>query len=588
MSDRQQAVLVDGVSVRFRPFTESRPTLRQSALSLRRHRKRVEVIALDDVSFSIEKGEAFGIIGGNGAGKSTLLKVMAGTLQPDEGRVIRYGRLSPLLSLGSGFNAALSGRENILLGGLANGLTRAEVEPLTDAIVEFAGLGAAIDRPVSTYSSGMYSRLAFSVAVRLNPEILLLDEVLSVGDQTFREKSMRAMRSMISDAGTIVFVSHSMSSVRELCDRAMWLKDGQIQEIGAVDAVVAAYEGERQAERDKVEDEDLKKRRLQRGRPRTEQRSERGNVLVVAPPSPGSTRLYRQIQAALAEEPSDYLSICRPMDQGQIETALRLAPEQRLLVFTDALTMRSLRIDPTRFTKRLVFVGDPRDTLMETLVRHFTARKDDDAIAAIRQKLIEPESHTIESLLSRLSDADRGQLLDKWKEQASASEGLTAAGDFFPADGATTDSLTTYLEVALPKVATQSVYWPHWATDKDLAVIGDLSPGSIRAPHGDHSGSIEEILEDDRSALEQALDGDPEMLFETGSSLARTGDREGGLRMYRAAIQGHVPAMHALGLMYRDGVLVEHDADRAAFWLSEATRRDSTEAEDDLKALRTN
>lgn len=234
------AIAVRNVSVRFRPYVDRKPTLRRS-LSRLRSRDRTTVQALDDVSFDVEKGEAFGIVGRNGAGKSTLLRCMARTLRPDSGRVVVDGRVSTLLQLGIGFNAELSGRKNIYLGCLAHGLSRREVDDLFDRIVEYAGLEESIDRPVRTYSSGMFSRLAFSVSLALDPDILLLDEIFSVGDQAFREKSRLSMVELLERSGTIVFVSHSLKMVEEFCHRTMWLRDGTVASIGHSSEVIERY-----------------------------------------------------------------------------------------------------------------------------------------------------------------------------------------------------------------------------------------------------------------------------------------------------------------------------------------------------------
>jgi ABC-type polysaccharide/polyol phosphate transport system ATPase subunit len=242
------AILVEHVGVRFRPYVDRKPTLRRSLASWR-SRKIEEVVALDDVSFFVEKGEAFGIIGHNGAGKSTLLRVMARTLRPNSGRVVVNGRASTLLQLGVGFNPELSGRRNIFLGGLAAGLRKTDIEAAYDDIVAYAGLGHAIDRPVKTYSSGMFSRLAFSVSMHLDPDILLLDEVLAVGDAEFRDKSMQSMRDLLERSGTIVFVSHALPQVADFCDRAMWLADGKVRMVGEAAEVVEAY---RQTQRQKT------------------------------------------------------------------------------------------------------------------------------------------------------------------------------------------------------------------------------------------------------------------------------------------------------------------------------------------------
>lgn len=231
---------VEDVSVTFRQYVDTTPTLRR-ALGRGRLREATDLEALKHVSFSVEKGEAFGIIGRNGAGKSTLLRVMAGTLRPNGGSVTRYGRTSTLLQLGVGFNTQLSGRENIYLGGLAAGLRRKEIDDKYEDIVDYAELGEAIDRPVRTYSSGMFSRLAFSVSMALDPEILLLDEVLAVGDESFRNKSLATMKELLDRAGTIVFVSHALAQVAEFCDRTMWLRGGEVVEVGPSEEVVDHY-----------------------------------------------------------------------------------------------------------------------------------------------------------------------------------------------------------------------------------------------------------------------------------------------------------------------------------------------------------
>ena len=234
------AVSAQGVSISFRPYVDKKPTMRRS-LATFRHRETELVHAVTDVSFEVARGEAFGIVGQNGAGKSTLLRLMAGTMRPDSGKVVMNGKASTLLQLGLGFNLELSGRRNVYLGGLAGGLRKAELDELFDSIVEYAELEDSIARPMKTYSSGMFSRLAFAVGMALNPEILLLDEILSVGDEAFREKSMQAMRDLLDRSGTIVFVSHSLSSVADFCDRAMWLKGGRVQKIGEAGKVVDLY-----------------------------------------------------------------------------------------------------------------------------------------------------------------------------------------------------------------------------------------------------------------------------------------------------------------------------------------------------------
>lgn len=234
------AVLVEDLRVEFRPYVERKPTLRKTFANLG-HRRLEDVIALDGISFSVKRGEAFGIVGANGAGKSTLLRCIAGTLRPNSGKVVVNGRTSTLLQLGVGFNPELSGDRNVYLGGLAAGMTKRDIDARYEDIVEYAELGDAIRRQVKTYSSGMFSRLAFSVAMHLDPDVLLLDEILAVGDEGFRKKSLTAMYRLLDRAGTIVFVSHSLESVSDFCDRAIWLERGRIAAEGTASEVVRAY-----------------------------------------------------------------------------------------------------------------------------------------------------------------------------------------------------------------------------------------------------------------------------------------------------------------------------------------------------------
>lgn len=233
-------IVCDGVVVRYRPYLDLKPTLKGTVARMR-HKAVDEVIALDGVTFSVERGEAFGVIGANGAGKSTLLRVLARTLPPDEGSVVMNGRVSTLLALGVGFNTELSGRRNVFLGGLAAGMTRSEIEANFDSIVDFAEVRHAIDRPLKTFSSGMFARLAFSLGIHQHPDVILLDEVLAVGDEAFQRKSQEAMRDLLDGAGTVVLVSHALANVRRFCDRVLWLDAGKIRQIGPADEVVEAY-----------------------------------------------------------------------------------------------------------------------------------------------------------------------------------------------------------------------------------------------------------------------------------------------------------------------------------------------------------
>jgi ABC-type polysaccharide/polyol phosphate transport system ATPase subunit len=228
--------------VTYRTSFERRPTLRGMVLSLGRGEKVVrEVEAVKDVSFSIPHGTVLGIVGANGAGKSTLVRTIAGILPPTSGRIDVYGRVSTLLALGVGFNKNLSGRDNVRLGGLAAGLHRDQLAAKYDDIVRFAELGDFMDMPMRTYSSGMYGRLAFAVAVMMEPDILLIDEALSVGDARFRRKCARKMRELCSEDRTVVLVSHALGTIQELSDQAIWMEHGQLRMWDEPEAVVSAY-----------------------------------------------------------------------------------------------------------------------------------------------------------------------------------------------------------------------------------------------------------------------------------------------------------------------------------------------------------
>jgi teichoic acid transport system ATP-binding protein len=197
--------------------------------------------ALRNITFDVKHGEFMGIIGHNGAGKSTLLRTIAGILPPSSGRVIVNGYVTTLLSVGIGFNAELTGRENIHLGGLANGLSPQEVAEREEQIAEFSGLGEFIDYPLKTYSSGMRSRLGFSVAVHMDPDILLIDEALSAGDAEFRTKASEKIREIMERASAILLVSHGLATVEEMADSVLWLDHGTVMGLGQPDEVVEAY-----------------------------------------------------------------------------------------------------------------------------------------------------------------------------------------------------------------------------------------------------------------------------------------------------------------------------------------------------------
>jgi ABC-type polysaccharide/polyol phosphate transport system ATPase subunit len=236
------AISVEDVSVTYRTSLEKAPTLRSTVTRLGRREKIVrEIEAVRNVSFDVPHGEVLGIVGANGAGKSTLVRTIAGILPPSEGRVEVHGRVSTLLALGVGFNKKLSGRDNVVLGGLAAGLKRGQLAEKYDDIVAFAELEDFMDMPMRTYSSGMYGRLAFAVAVMMEPDILLIDEALSVGDAKFRRKCARKMRELCSEDRTVVLVSHALGTIQELADHAIWMDKGQMRMWDEPDAVVNAY-----------------------------------------------------------------------------------------------------------------------------------------------------------------------------------------------------------------------------------------------------------------------------------------------------------------------------------------------------------
>ncbi|MCP5419532.1 MAG: ABC transporter ATP-binding protein [Gammaproteobacteria bacterium] len=199
--------------------------------------------ALKDVSFDLYQGESLGIIGRNGAGKSTLLKLLAGIISPDKGKLINYGFTTTLLSLQLGFLPNLSGRENAILSGMLLGMKRKEIEKRLSYIQEFSELDDFFDQPINTYSSGMRARLGFSVAFQLDPDVLLIDEILGVGDADFRKKSEAVMREKIRSDKTIVLVSHSAATVRQLCNRTVWIENGETKAEGETAEVLRSYEG---------------------------------------------------------------------------------------------------------------------------------------------------------------------------------------------------------------------------------------------------------------------------------------------------------------------------------------------------------
>lgn len=238
-----EVLRVDHVGMKFNLSKEKVDNLKEYVIRwLKKELTYNEFWALKDVSFSLQKGDRLGILGLNGAGKSTLLKVVAGVLKPTEGTVMTKGKIVPLLELGAGFDKEYTGAENIYLYGAVLGYSKKFVEQKFDEIVEFSGLGEFIDVPLKNYSSGMKSRLGFSIATVVDPEILILDEVLSVGDVKFRKKSEKKIMDMFDDGVTVLFVSHSLAQVKRLCNKAILLEKGRIIASGDIEEVSKIYE----------------------------------------------------------------------------------------------------------------------------------------------------------------------------------------------------------------------------------------------------------------------------------------------------------------------------------------------------------
>jgi ABC-type polysaccharide/polyol phosphate transport system ATPase subunit len=233
---------LEGVSVIYRVTKERITSLKEYAIRrLRREVMHVEFWALRDVSLELRRGEVFGIVGSNGAGKSTLLKVVAKVLRPSRGRVWVRGSVAPLLEMGAGFHLELTGRENVYLYGSLLGYTRQEMEEKFDRIVDFAELGEFIDSPLRTYSTGMVTRLGFSIATDVQPDILIVDEVLGVGDEAFQRKSKARMLGFCEQGTTVILVTHNSQMMRSTCQRAMWLDHGTMKMIGSAEEVADAY-----------------------------------------------------------------------------------------------------------------------------------------------------------------------------------------------------------------------------------------------------------------------------------------------------------------------------------------------------------
>ena len=236
----ETAISVKNVKIQYRVMNKM--SLLKAIMNPKKFSKTEYFEAVKGISFEVEKGKILGIVGKNGSGKSTLLRAIAGIFSPDEGEVDLHGHSISLLSIGVGFQNALTGRENIFLSGMLLGFSKEQIEEKLDEIIEFSELGAFIDRPVKTYSSGMHSKLAFSITAILETEIMLIDEVLSVGDAKFQKKSYAKMKSLIDNSDrTVIIVSHNSETLKKLCDNILWIHDGEMKMIGTVDEVLPKY-----------------------------------------------------------------------------------------------------------------------------------------------------------------------------------------------------------------------------------------------------------------------------------------------------------------------------------------------------------
>ena len=240
-TEEETSIIVENVYKTFNVYLDKANTIKEKLLFLFSRNKKEKREVLKGINLKIKKGECVALIGTNGSGKSTLLKLMTKIIYPNEGKIETFGKLTSLLELGAGFHPDFSGRENIYFNASIFGLTRKEIDNRLEEIIKFSELGSYIDNPVRTYSSGMYMRLAFSVAINVDADILLIDEILSVGDEHFQNKCFEKMQELRKQGKTMVFVTHSMQSVKKLCDRAIWLKDGKIMKDGNTEEVVEEY-----------------------------------------------------------------------------------------------------------------------------------------------------------------------------------------------------------------------------------------------------------------------------------------------------------------------------------------------------------
>ena len=240
MAKSDNRIVVDHVYKTFNIYMDKANSLKEKLLFWNRNKKEKREV-LKDINLTIKNGEAVALIGVNGSGKSTLLKLMTKIIYPNKGKITTYGKLTSLLELGAGFHPDFSGRENIYFNASIFGLTKKEIDDRIDKIIEFSELGSYIDNPVRTYSSGMYMRLAFAVAINVDADILLIDEILAVGDQHFQDKCIAKMKELKAQGKTMVFVTHSMNTVKEFCSTAVWLSNGVIKMDDEPDKVIEEY-----------------------------------------------------------------------------------------------------------------------------------------------------------------------------------------------------------------------------------------------------------------------------------------------------------------------------------------------------------
>lgn len=238
--ENNYSIEVQDVYKTFNVYLDKANSLKEKLLFWQRNKKEVREV-LNGINLNIKKGEAVALIGVNGSGKSTLLKLMTKIIYPNKGKIITYGKLTSLLELGAGFHPDFSGRENIYFNASIFGLNKKQIDERIEQIIEFSELEKYIDNPVRTYSSGMFMRLAFAVAINVDADILLVDEILSVGDQHFQEKCLNKMKDLKTEGKTMVFVTHNLESAKELCDRTVWLHQGEIKMDGSTDEVIEEY-----------------------------------------------------------------------------------------------------------------------------------------------------------------------------------------------------------------------------------------------------------------------------------------------------------------------------------------------------------